>query len=135
MSVWNIKLPCDKKIFWGSAALSGLALAGLVSVFVLLQFTESSQRVSQVLVRLDRVMRYVSDARVANRGYAATGSELLLVPYNTAAVPAQKERLSRLQQMVIDEFNAIRGAIDLKKNQGSRAGQRPEGLRDYAQVE
>lgn len=136
----NFKLSLDKKFYWGAGALAGLLVAGMISMIGLFQFTDSSQHVSRTLIRLDRVLKYVSDAEVAGRGFLATGSDTLLGPYNAAANsithemdaltgltqnnPAQKERLSRLKPLVTQEFNGIRRIIELKKSQGVRSNQR-----------
>ncbi len=127
---------------WGLGALLSLVLVGLLSVFSLYQFTESSQRVSRILTRLDRVMKYVSDAGVATRGYVSTGSDALLIPYNNASVAVnreldalsklvrdnslQKERFSRLQPLVVQHFSLIRKIIDLKKSQNIRSIQKAD---------
>src|SRR3989338_8362922 len=102
----TFKLSFDRKFYWGFGALASLH-----------HYTESSQHIPRAVTKLDRVLKYVSDAEVAGRGFVATGSDMLLAPYNAAAVsitrgldqltkllrqnPAQSERLSKLRRLVV----------------------------------
>lgn len=147
----KLKLSINKKFYWASGALASLVFVGIISILSFYQFSESSQRVSRTMTGLDRVLKLVSEAEVAGRGFVATGSDMMLAPYNVAAIsivrefdslsslvrenPVQKDRLLRLKPLVTQEFNAVRKIIDLKKNQSLKPSQRFEAGLDSELME
>ena len=104
-----MKMTVGKKIGAGMAlALAALVIIGGMAYWNTKQLVEDTREVTQtqlVLEQLDRVLNDATDLESGARGYALTGSDTFLEPYQRASAAMDDAYLSTLRRLIGNDTN------------------------------
>ena len=119
-----------------------LAIGGLSfwSLNVLHETDEWETHTYEVLANIERITAHLVDAETGQRGYLIAGQERYLEPYNNALCqikndltnlkeltkdnPNQRERLDRLEPLIVEKLAELKETVDLRTKVSFAAAQK-----------